>query len=196
MENSLMALLHTPTDSLGSALHNFNLPGVDGQNFASESLAHNHPALIMFICNHCPYVKAIEDRLIVLANDLKKIDVSVVAISSNDANHYPEDSFAQMKLRSKQKHYSFAYLYDEDQSVAKKFGAVCTPDFFLYDKNQKLAYRGRLDDSWKDASLVKERSLYQAAMKLSLGEKFSETSIPSMGCSIKWISNKTDQGSK
>lgn len=181
-----MALTYTPSPDLGKACPDFRLPGVDGKTYSQLDLTPGRPALVMFICNHCPYVQAIEDRLIHLGHDLKKLNVSVVAISSNDAGRYPEDSFARMTQRASEKKYSFPYLYDESQSVAKEFGAVCTPDFFLYDQAGKLAYRGRLDDSWKDPAMVKSRELYEACVRLAQGEPAPQNQAPSMGCSIKW----------
>lgn len=181
-----MALTYTPSPDLGQACPDFNLPATDGRRYGRGDLPPGKAFLIMFICNHCPYVKAIEDRLIELGHDLKAIGVSTFAISSNDAARYAEDSFEAMKARAETKAYSFPYLYDEDQSVARAFGAVCTPDFFLYDREGRLAYRGRLDDSWKEPALVTERELFLAAQKLARGEAAPTNQAPSMGCSIKW----------
>ncbi len=141
----------------------------------------------MFICNHCPYVKAIEDRLIQLGHDLKARKINLIGICSNDEKNYPEDSFENLKKRSIEKKYSFIYLHDKTQEVAKNFGAVCTPDYFVYDKNLKLAYRGRLDDSWKDATAVTKRELYDAVICLDENKPIDFLETPSMGCSIKWI---------
>src|SRR5690606_37380023 len=132
----------------------FDLPGVDGHRVKREDLRTGKPFLVMFICNHCPYVKAIEDRLVELGRDLAGIGVKVAAICANDAADYPDDSFPKMRERAREKNYPFPYLHDETQAVARAFGAVCTPDFFLYDGTGTLAYRGRLDDSWKDPSQV------------------------------------------
>ncbi|MGZ3772763.1 MAG: thioredoxin family protein [Bdellovibrio sp.] len=182
-----MALTYTPFPDLGNTCPDFNLPSVDGKTYSRKSFETGTPLVIMFICNHCPYVKAIEDRLIQLGADLKKQNVSVVAICSNDENAYPEDSFENLQKRSREKNYSFVYLHDKSQEVAHKFGAVCTPDFFVYDKNHKLTYRGRLDDSWKDESKVTKRELYEAVQTLLKDQKVSEEQTPSMGCSIKWV---------
>lgn len=165
----------------------FKLPATNGKTYSRHDFLNAQPLVIMFICNHCPYVKAIEDRLIRLGQDLKKLDVNLVAICSNDQISYPEDGFAHLKKRAEEKNYSFVYLHDETQQVAKAFGAICTPDYFVYDKQAKLAYRGRLDDSWKDAALVKNRELYNSVLQLIKSEPISEPQIPSMGCSIKWI---------
>jgi thiol-disulfide isomerase/thioredoxin len=187
MHFMFMALLYTPDPELGSLCHDFTLPSVDGNTYSLASLAKPNGKqveafLLMFICNHCPYVKAIESRLIGLNEMFNSRSVSIVAISSNDAERYPEDSFEKMKLKK----YPFPYLYDESQAVAAKFGAVCTPDFFLYDRTMKLAYRGRLDDSWKDEAQVKSRDLAGAIESLLQGMRPNLEQKPSMGCSLKW----------
>ncbi len=181
-----MALTYSPDPDLGKACPDFNLPGVDGKNYSLQNFLGSPAFLVMFICNHCPYVIAIEDRLVQLGQDLKKLNVPLVAISSNYAEKYVEDSFEKMKLKSAEKKYPFAYLYDESQEVAKNFGAVCTPDFFLYDQSLKLTYRGRLDDSWKDPSKVTQRELYQAVLETTAQKKISMSQTPTMGCNIKW----------
>lgn len=182
-----MALTHTPDAELSSPCPDFNLPSTRGSkvSLADARLKNGQPVealLVMFICNHCPYVKAIEPRLIELAQSFAARPVSIVAISSNDATRYPEDSFEKMK----EKDYPFPYVFDESQEIAKAFGAVCTPDFFLYDRNMKLAYRGRLDDSWKDPSAVRSRDLAGAIESLLQGMHPNRDQKPSMGCSIKW----------
>ncbi|KHD88297.1 MAG: alkyl hydroperoxide reductase [Bdellovibrio sp. ArHS] len=182
-----MALTFTPFPDLGNPCPEFKLPATDGQTYSLQNFPEGSPLVIMFICNHCPYVQAIEDRLIQLGQDLKKQNVPVVAICSNDAKSHPEDSFENLKKRAEAKGYPFVYLYDETQEIAHKFGAVCTPDFFVYDKAHKLAYRGRLDDSWKDANKVTKRELYEAVQTLLKDQKVSEEQTASMGCSIKWI---------
>ena len=181
-----MALTHTPTPELGEACPDFNLPGTDGRNHSRQELSGAKAALVMFICNHCPYVIAVEDRLVELARSLSGQPVKIVAISANDAVKYPADSFENMCKKSTEKIYPFPYLFDESQAVAKAFGAVCTPDFFLYDSNLKLSYRGRLDDSWKDASVVTSQELKSAIEALLSGALPSPLQKSSMGCSIKW----------
>lgn len=181
-----MALTYTPAPSIGAALPDFTLPGVDGRSWSRADFRAYKALLVMFICNHCPYVKAIEDRLIALGAEMQEYSVKFVAISANDANDYPDDSFANLQKRWRDKHYPFPYLYDESQQVARTFGAVCTPDFFLYDQTGQLAYRGRLDDSWKDASLVKRQELRDAIMDLVHGRTPPAEQHPSMGCNIKW----------
>ncbi|MBX9765716.1 MAG: thioredoxin family protein [Bdellovibrionales bacterium] len=180
-----MALTMTPDSAIGTAMPTWTLPGVDGKTYSSNVLKTDKPTVIMFLCNHCPYVKAVEARILKLAKDFEST-VNFFAICSNDASAAPEDSFEKIQETWKNKNYSFPYLYDEDQSVAKTFGAVCTPDFFLYDRDQKLSYRGRLDDSWKDANQVRKEDLKIAIQDLLASRPLSIAQRPSMGCSIKW----------
>lgn len=182
-----MALTFTPFPDLGKSIPDFKLPAVDGKTYALKDFPAHTPIVVMFICNHCPYVQAIEDRLIQLGQDLKKQNVPVIAICSNDAVSHPEDSFENLKKRAEEKSYPFVYLHDESQKVARDFGAVCTPDFFVYDKEHKLSYRGRLDDNWKDASKVKQRELFEAVQIMLQDKKVSDQQTASMGCSIKWV---------
>ena len=181
-----MALLESTMTPLGSPCPDFALPGVDGRTWARADF--REPLLLIAVmCNHCPYVQAIDDRL----NDLAKAYAgrcAVVGINPNDAVAYPDDDFAAMRARAALKGYAFPYLRDEDQSVARAFGAVCTPDFFLYDAARSLRYRGRLDDNWKDAAAVNHRDLARAMDALLGGEAPSPEQRPSMGCSIKWKS--------
>lgn len=182
-----MALTITPFPDIGLPIPEFTLPAMDGKTYSLKDFGSGTPLVVMFICNHCPYVQAIEDRLIQLGHDLKALKVPVIAICSNDEESYPEDNFANLKKRWEEKHYPFAYLHDKTQEIAKKFGALCTPDFFVYDKDHKLAYRGRLDDSWKDAGKVKKRELFEAVKLLAEGQPALQQQTPSMGCSIKWL---------
>ncbi len=181
-----MALTFTPEAELGTRPPDFKLPGVDGKTYQLQDFLNGKPLVVMFICNHCPYVKAIEDRLIHLAQDLKAQSVNVVGICSNDWRDNPEDSFENLQKRAKEKNYPFTYLHDPDQTAAKNFGAVCTPDFFVYDSQAHLAYRGRLDNAWKDPKAVTKRELYEAVQTLLKNQKISEPQTPSMGCNIKW----------
>lgn len=182
-----MALTHTPPVELGQTCPDFDLPSVTGKRVRRADVMTGKPFLVMFICNHCPYVKAIEDRLVELGRDLNKIGVATVAICSNDPVSYPDDSFENLKKRAEEKHYTFPYLHDLSQTTARAFGAVCTPDYFLYDGKGVLAYRGRLDDSWKEPAKVTRRELLEAATVLASGKPFTGEQIPSMGCSIKWV---------
>lgn len=182
-----MALTHTPPVEAGQSCPDFDLPSTEGQRVRRADILDGKPFLVMFICNHCPYVKAIEERLIELGHDLSSIGVKTIAICSNDPLSYPDDSFENLRQRARDKHYPFTYLHDLSQQAARDFGAVCTPDFFLYDGQGRLAYRGRLDDSWKDPTKVTRRDLLEAAKTLAAGKLFHGEQIPSMGCSIKWV---------
>ncbi|MBF0160431.1 MAG: thioredoxin family protein [Magnetococcales bacterium] len=146
----------------------------------------------MFICNHCPYVQAVEERLITLASELADRGVRLIGINSNDTINYPEDSFDNMQRRAKAKKYSFDYLFDASQQVARAYGAVCTPDFFVYNQSRHLCYRGRLDDSPRDATQVKQQELKAAVIALLEQQPVASLQHPAMGCSIKWkISDAT-----
>ncbi|MFV8249974.1 thioredoxin family protein [Bdellovibrio bacteriovorus] len=183
-----MALTFTPFPDLGNKCPDFTLPAVDGKTYSLKDFSNGQPLVVMFICNHCPYVQAIEDRLIQLGHDLKKQSVNVIAICANDEeSHNREDSFENLQKRATEKGYPFVYLHDKSQAAAHAFGAVCTPDYFVYDKDLKLAYRGRLDDSWKDAAKVTKRELFDAVQTLLKNDKVSEEQTASMGCSIKWV---------
>ncbi len=183
-----MVLLYTPELELGKMMPDFNLLGVDNQYWNREKCMGENGLVVMFICNHCPYVKSIQDVLVNDALAMKKFGVNVVAIMSNDVNDYPEDSFENMQKVAKDKNYPFPYLLDETQEVAKNYKAVCTPDIFGLDKKGKLHYRGRLDSAGRERS-DKElpRDLVNAMQELVDNGKISTQQIPSMGCSIKWI---------
>jgi peroxiredoxin len=179
--------LETPVCDFGQAAIDFALPGTDNKIWTLEDCRGENGLLIMFICNHCPYVKAIMDRLIRDTNELKQLGINSVAISANDVADYPEDSFDNMKTVAEQNGFSFPYLYDESQEVAQAYGAVCTPDFFGYNKELKLQYRGRLDASRKEAAPADvRRDLYEAMKQVAQTGHGPEQQIPSMGCSIKW----------
>jgi thiol-disulfide isomerase/thioredoxin len=184
-----MALTYSPTAALGSPCPPFSLVSVDQKMFSLEDFSDANVLVVMFICNHCPYVKAVEERLIALAEEFDESDAAFVAICSNDPTEHPEDEPAQLFHRWKEKSYPFPYLIDPTQKIAKTFGAVCTPDFFVYDRTRKLRYRGRLDDSWKNESLVKRHEMESAINAILSGESPSAEQIPSMGCSIKWKTN-------
>ena len=178
--------VETPPPELGAACPDFRLPGVDGKTYGRDDFAAKPILVVMFICNHCPYVKAVEGRLIALAREFEGRGVQLVGICSNDAETYPDDAFDKLAARWREKGYGFPYLHDEPQDVARAFGAVCTPDIFVYDKDRRLAYRGRLDDSWKDAAKVTRRELAGALEALLGGAAPPADQRPSMGCSIKW----------
>ena len=163
------------------------LPGVDGINHRILAQAGKKGLVVAFICNHCPYVKAVIDRIVRDARDLAELGVGFVAISSNDVEAYPEDSFDNMKLFAGAHGFPFPYLYDEDQSVARAWGAVCTPDFFGFNARMELQYRGRLDASRRETGPADlRRDLYEAMRQVAGTGKGPEDQIASMGCSIKW----------
>ena len=182
-----MVLTKTPICNFDEKAHNFYLKGVDNKFYKLENCMGKNGTIIMFICNHCPYVKAIIKELVEDINDLKDNGIETVAIMSNDTKNYPEDSFDKMISFSKINNFSFPYLFDGKQEVAKKFGAVCTPDFFGYNKNLKLQYRGRFRQL-KELTPVKsgESDLKLAMMMISKTQNGPKEQIPSMGCNIKW----------
>ncbi len=184
-----MSLTFTPVVDLNQKLPDFKIQSLHGDWQKSLDIQNNKSLLIVFMCNHCPYIKAIEDRLIELGKDLKKLGVTMIGICSNDSTEHPEDSFSELKKRADEKNYSFEYFHDEDQSAARALGAVCTPDFFLFNSDGFLKYRGRLDDSWKDPALVTRRELFEAAQMVVSEKDITFRQTPSMGCNIKWKMN-------
>ncbi|MCB1759729.1 MAG: thioredoxin family protein [Gammaproteobacteria bacterium] len=182
-----MVSLQTPVCDFGLPAIDFSLPGVDGKLWTLESCRGERGLLVMFICNHCPYVKAVLDRIVRDAAELQAAGVNSVAIMSNDPSEYPEDSFDNMVRVASEAGFSFPYLYDESQAVAKAYGAVCTPDFFGYNADLKLQYRGRLDESRKEAAAPDvRRDLFEAMRQVAESGQGPAEQIPSMGCSIKW----------
>ena len=182
-----MVSLETPVCAFDEPVVNFSLPGTDGQIWTPESARGEKGLLVMFICNHCPYVKSIRDRIVRDTAELKEYGVNTVAIMSNDVNEYEEDSFENMKKIAEDFNFPFPYLLDDSQEVAKAYGAVCTPDFFGYNADMKLQYRGRLDESRKEASAPDvKRDLFDAMKQVSQTGHGPKAQIPSMGCSIKW----------
>lgn len=176
-----------PVCNFGEKAPDFALPATDGRTYGLADLRGERGTLVVFMCNHCPYVKAVIDRLIRDAAELKSLGVATVAISSNDAAAYPADSFDNMRRWAEAKRFPFPYLLDEDQQVAKAYGAVCTPDFFGYDADLGLQYRGRLDASRKDAAPPDaRRELFEAMRQVAETGKGPAEQVPSMGCSIKW----------
>lgn len=176
-----------PVCDFGWKAPRFKLPATDGTQISIDDVAGPRGTLVMFICNHCPYVLAVLDRIIRDARDLKQLGIGVVAISSNDASAYPEDSFEKMAAMSRERDFPFPYLYDEDQSVARAYDTACTPDFFGFDANGGLQYRGRLDASRKQAGPMDlRRDLFEAMKTVAETGQGPADQIPSMGCSIKW----------
>jgi peroxiredoxin len=172
---------------LGTRAPDFALPGACGQTWSRDDALGPNGLLVMFICNHCPYVKAVLDRIVRDARELQALGVGVVAISSNDAAAYPEDSFEAMQRLWREKQLPFPYLYDADQSVARAYGAVCTPDFYGHDRDLRLRYHGRLDASGRQpAPPGATRELFEAMKQVALGGPVLALQMPSIGCSIKW----------
>ncbi len=182
-----MVSLETPVCEFDLPIVDFSLPGVDGKIWTPEAARGENGLLVMFICNHCPYVKAIRDRLVRDTKALTEFGVNSVAIMSNDPAEYEEDSFENMQKVSEEFAFPFPYLFDESQQVAKAFGAVCTPDFFGYNRSMQLQYRGRLDSSRKEAAADDvRRDLFEAMRQVAQSGRGPEQQIPSIGCSIKW----------
>jgi len=182
-----MALEKTPLCNFGEQLKDFNLKGIDENKYSLKDVVGANGTLIMFICNHCPYVKAISKEIGETAAKLKKYQINVVAIMSNDTLNYPDDSFDNMKIFAKQNNFMFPYLIDESQEVAKNFGAVCTPDFFGYNSRNELQYRGRLRQL-KDLkpAINSKNELLEAMIEVSKSGRGPKEQFPSMGCNIKW----------
>ncbi|MBW7843281.1 MAG: thioredoxin family protein [Ignavibacterium sp.] len=171
---------------IDSLLPQFNLPGTDGNSYSSEGFKNKNILIVIFSCNHCPYVQAYEERMINLQKEFKDRGVQIVAINSNDDSKYPEDSFDEMKKRAVERKFNFPYLRDETQKIAKAFGASHTPQIFLFNKERKLKYEGKIDDNWQEPDRVQNHYLRDAITEV-LDER--EVSIPetfSIGCTIKW----------
>ena len=184
-----MVSLQTPVCDFGQPALDFSLPGVDGRTWTLEQCRGENGLLVMFICNHCPYVKAVQERIVRDTNELLDYGIKSVAIMSNDPTEYAEDSFDNMRRVAQEFAFPFPYLLDETQAVARAYGAVCTPDFFGYNAKLELQYRGRLDESRKEmASLDVRRDLFQAMKEVAQTGRGPAEQIPSMGCSIKWRS--------
>lgn len=176
-----------PVCDFGIPAPDFSLPGTDGRMHSFADIRGQRGTLVMFICNHCPYVQSVMDRITRDARDLQQAGIGVVAISANDAASYPQDGPEAMKVEASKHGFSFPYLYDETQQVARAYGAECTPDFFGYNADGQLQYRGRLDASGrKPAPADSRRELYEAMLQIAETGKGPAEQTPSMGCSIKW----------
>lgn len=163
------------------------LPDISGKTMSIFENAGSRGLVVAFICNHCPYVRAVVDRMVCDANELRALGIGFVAICSNDAEAYPQDSFARMKEFAERHDFSFPYLHDEDQAVAMAYGAACTPDFFGFNSKMELQYRGRLDASRKEMGPADlRRDLFEAMKKVAETGSGPAEQVPSMGCSIKW----------
>ncbi len=181
-----MVSLNPPVCDFGWKAPDFNLPGVDGKSRTLEDIAGPKGTLVMFICNHCPYVKAIRERLVADVRELKTLGINAIAIQSNDIISYPDDDFQRMKEIAAEFDFSFPYVLDEDQQVAKAYGAICTPDFFGFNAKLELQYRGRFDESRKEAASSSTRDLFHAMKQIAETGSGPEAQIASIGCSIKW----------
>lgn len=181
-----MVRMETPVCDFGQPAIDFALPGVDGRTWTLADCRGDKGLLVMFICNHCPYVKSVRERIVRDARELKALGINAVAIMANDPTDYPEDSFGNMQAVAREFDFSFPYLLDETQEIAKAYGAVCTPDFFGYNAELQLQYRGRLDASRKEAVPDARRDLFEAMKQVAETGRGPAEQIPSMGCSIKW----------
>ena len=181
-----MALTESKQIELGSLIKKFSLKGTDDQIYTHDSWEDAKVMVIVFMCNHCPYVQAVWSRMIKLQNGYKYKNVQFIGINSNDDSDFPEDSFENMKKYVVEKGQNFPYLRDETQEVAKEFGAVCTPEIFVYSGDRMLVYHGRFDDNWRDESKVQSHDLKDAIDSVLAGVAPREGQISSMGCSIKW----------
>lgn len=176
----------TPICEFGWKARDFSLAGIDGKTHTLESVRGSNGTLVMFICNHCPYVKSVIGRIVRDVEDLRAAGIGAVAIMSNDTEAYPEDSFENMKAFAEHHGIHFPYVIDPTQEVARAYSAICTPDFFGFNKDLELCYRGRLDAS--KTTLVEDarRELYEAMVLVAKTGRGPDEQVPSMGCSIKW----------
>jgi peroxiredoxin len=181
-----MVRMETPICDFGWKAPEFSLPGVDGKTHSLRDVAGPNGLLVMFICNHCPYVKAVIERIVRDVAELKSLGINAVAIMSNDPSEYPEDSFDNMKRVAADLSFPMPYVLDASQEVARRYNAVCTPDFFGFNRNLELQYRGRLDASRKETAPDARRDLFEAMKQVAETQKGPAEQIPSMGCSIKW----------
>ena len=171
---------------IGSRAPGFSLPAIDGKFYSLNSFTDKKILIVIFSCNHCPYVQAYEDRIIALQKEFEKNGVQIVAINSNDDVKYPDDSFEEMKKRASDKKFNFPYLRDETQEVAKAYGASHTPQIFLFDENRELKYEGKIDDNWQEPERVKSKYLRDAIEEVLEGKEVSVPETFSIGCTIKW----------
>jgi peroxiredoxin len=171
---------------IGEKAPDFSLPGVDGKTYSLRSFQDKPVLVVMFTCNHCPYVQAYEDRLIAIQKDYADRGVQLAAISANETRNYPEDDFPHMVERAKTKDFNFPYLRDENQSVAEAYGAHYTPEIFVLDRERRLRYTGRIDDNWQNPKAAKSHDLRNAIDALLGGRAVSQPETHAMGCTIKW----------
>lgn len=181
-----MVSLETPICDFGWEAADFQLPGTDGKTYGPRDVMGANGLLVCFICNHCPYVRAIIDRLVADTRKLKDEGIGTLAVMPNDTQISPEDSFARMQVFARDHDFHFPYVIDETQDVARAYGAVCTPDFFGFNSRFELQYRGRLDASRKEAAPHAQRELLEAMQQVARTGEGPRDQVPSMGCSIKW----------
>lgn len=186
-----MALVKSKEIEIGFPLQEFRLCDADGKAYSSIELMGKGGLIVAIMCNHCPYSNAIWNRLKKVSEFAKKLDINTVAINPNIHPNYPEDSPAHMRDKQEEFGFEFPYLVDDEQKVSQALQALCTPDIFLFDKNAKLFYHGRLDDNWHDEKSVKIEDLREAVIALFGGQEAPPMQFPSQGCSIKWINTVT-----
>ena|SRR3990167_1159272 len=183
-----MSLTPSSMLPLGAIAPDFNLPdSVSGNQISLQEIKSDIATVVIFICNHCPYVRHVQNKLVEIANQYQKKNIQFVAISSNDSKNYPQDGPDKMRLVAEEKHYPFPYLFDETQEVARNYHAACTPDFFIFDKNLKCVYRGQFDDSRPGNNIVVSgKDLCDALEAILAGNTVNPNQRPSIGCNIKW----------
>ena len=181
-----MANVESTMVPLGTPAPDFSLPGTDGKTYSLMNFGDKRILVIIFMCNHCPYVKAALRRLINLQNEYAERGVRLVGINVNDAQKYPDDSLENMKALAEKKKLPFPYLYDESQASAKAYDAVCTPDIFVYGLERTLKYRGRVDDNWQHPDQITRHDLKDAIEALLIDQDVNDDQVSSLGCSIKW----------
>jgi peroxiredoxin len=174
------------TLKIGSVAPDFNLPGIDGHSYSLSYFNGGKGFIIIFSCNHCPYVRAYENRIKEIQSGYSKKGICIFVINSNDSDQYEDDSFENMKIRAQEMAFNFPYLRDEDQNVAKAYGATHTPEIFLFDNQRKLVFHGKIDDNWRDESKVKSMYLRNAIEELIDGKEISVPETFTIGCTIKW----------
>jgi peroxiredoxin len=185
-----MALTYSEMIPTGKNIPPFSLRGIDGKLYSRDDFSDSKILVTLFISVHCPYVKAVEERITELQNYFLSKSVQFIAICSNDSERYPEDAPAGMREQAHKNGWKFPYLIDDHQEMAKSFGAVCTPDIFVFNEERRLAYRGRIDDNWKEPAKVTKEELKKAINDLLDGQTLDpKKQLPSMGCSIKWKSS-------
>lgn len=179
-------LLESLPLKLGTEIIPFSLPATDGKGYGPLDFKDKAVLVVIFMCNHCPYVKATIDRMIAIQKDYQAKGVQLIGINANDPEEYPEDSFESMQKWVQEKGINFPYLQDESQEIAKLYQAQCTPDIYVFNQERKLVYHGRIDDNWKDESAVTKRELREALDAILAHQPLPEKQMPSMGCGIKW----------